>query len=82
MQRAGTHISVSEVIDWAKRPFPQHDVFIVGEAYNLIRGWVEGALQSAQNALEEGWNMKISDMQLQRVDRKRVLENFYDLDLY
>lgn len=82
MQRAGTHISVSEVIDWAKRPFPQQEVFIVGEAYNLIRGWVEGALQSAKNALEEGWNMKISDMQPQRVDQTRVLENFYDLDLY
>lgn len=82
MQRAGTHISVSEVTDWAKRPFPQQEVFIVGEAYNLIRGWVEGALQSAKNALEEGWNMKISDMQLQRVDQTRVLENFYDLDLY
>lgn len=32
--------------------------FIVGEAYQPIKGWIEGALQSAQNALSEGWGIE------------------------
>ena len=42
---------------WAKRPFPGEDVFIVGEAYSVLTGWNEGALQSAYNALKEGWEI-------------------------
>jgi len=42
---------------WAKRPFPGEDVFIVGEAYAGIVEWNEGALQSAYNALKEGWEI-------------------------
>lgn len=83
MQRAGTHIPVSEVSEWAKRPFPHQNVFIVGEAYNLLRGWVEGALKSAQNALQEGWRLKNDDFQREKkLDPKRVMENYFDVDLY
>ncbi|KAJ7385307.1 hypothetical protein OS493_016381 [Desmophyllum pertusum] len=56
IQRAGTHLSAFKVVDWAKRPFPGRDLFMVGEAYHPLRGWIEGALLSAHNALREGWN--------------------------
>ena len=46
-----------KVSDWAKRPFKGQDLFIVGEGYQLLKGWIEGALQSAQNALSEGWGV-------------------------
>ena len=59
MQGAGTHLPRIKVSDWAKRPFPKQDLFIVGEAYSLMRGWCEGALQSAENALQEGWKIDI-----------------------
>ena len=42
---------------WAQRPFPGEKVFIVGEAYSVSFGWNEGALQSAYNALKEGWEI-------------------------
>ena len=58
IQRAGTHISSFKVDDWAKRPFPGQDLFMVGEAYHPLKGWIEGALLSAQNALREGWNIE------------------------
>ncbi|KAL9968631.1 hypothetical protein ACROYT_G020746 [Oculina patagonica] len=81
VQRAGTHVKVSTVSDWAKRPFPGQDVFIVGEAYNLLKGWVEGALRSAQNALQEGWQLKLDDS-LHRQKLKPNKENYFDLTLY
>ena len=56
-QRAGTHLSSFRVVDWARRPFPGQDLFIVGEAYHTVRGWIEGALLSAKNALREGWSI-------------------------
>ena len=42
---------------WAKRPLPGKDVFIVGEAYSVLTERNEGALQSAYNALKEGWKI-------------------------
>jgi len=42
---------------WAKRPFPGEEVYIVGEAYSTIVEWNEGALESAYNALKEGWEI-------------------------
>ena len=42
---------------WAKRPFPGEEVFLVGEAYSSIVRWNEGALESAYNALKEGWEI-------------------------
>ena len=57
-QNAGTQFSASQVKNWAKRPFAEKDLFIVGEAYQPIKGWIEGALQSAQNALSEGWGIE------------------------
>ncbi|KAL9969976.1 hypothetical protein ACROYT_G022271 [Oculina patagonica] len=82
-QRAGTHISSFKVVDWAKRPFPGQDLFIVGEAYHPLRGWIEGALQSAQNALLEGWNIgSLKDPTLGRaLSQERVINNHMYLKL-
>lgn len=55
-QGQGTHLPAIKVSEWAKRPFEKQDLFIVGEAYQPLI-WIEGALQSAQNALHEGWNI-------------------------
>ena len=53
---------------WAKRPFPAEDVFLVGEAYSVLPGWNEGALQSAYNALEEGWGISQPDIIIENVE--------------
>ena len=58
VQSAGTQFSSSQVRDWAKRPFAGKDLFIIGEAYHTLTGWIEGALLSAENALHEGWGIK------------------------
>ena len=76
MQRAGTHISSFKVSDWAKRPFEEQDLFIVGEAYNPMRAWIEGALLSAQNALLEGWSMgSHSSKKKRELTQERGLKN-------
>lgn len=56
-QKPGFNYTLTEVSDWAKRPFPGQEIFIVGDAYNPYRGWTEGAILSADNALLEGWNI-------------------------
>lgn len=52
-------MSRHDVKKWAKRHFPGEEIYLVGEAFSLQVGWNEGALSSAYNALEEGW--EISD---------------------
>ena len=79
MQRAGTHLSMSQVRDWAKRPFAEQDLFIVGEAYHPIRGWIEGALQSAQNALHEGWGIDSKEVRQRREAKREPVINSLDL---
>ena len=57
-QKPGSNITLSEVSNWAKRPFPQQDVFVIGDPYNPYRGWTQGAIMSADNALLEGWQIQ------------------------
>ena len=85
-QKSGSNITLSEVSNWAKRPFPQQDVFVIGDAYNPYRGWTQGAIMSADNALLEGWqiqdksssqkkyNLEVSLSELMR-DPSRELQN-------
>ena len=47
-----------DVSNWAKRPFTGRDIFTIGDAYNPLRGWTEGAILSANNALFEGWRIQ------------------------
>ena len=57
-QKPGFNFTLTQVSDWAKRPFPEQEIFIVGDAYNPLRGWTEGAILSVNNALLEGWQVQ------------------------
>ena len=57
LTKAGSNVSRYDKMKWAKRPFPGEDVFLVGEAYSVLNGWNEGALESAYDALNEGWDI-------------------------
>ena len=48
-----------QVEEWAKRPFEGEELYMVGSAYHPYRGYIEGALVSANNALLEGWGIPI-----------------------
>ena len=59
LQKPGSNITMKQVTDWAKRPFPDKPIFVVGSAYHPYRGYSEGAIMSANNALNEGWQIPI-----------------------
>ncbi len=51
-------------IDVARRvvqPVPGKPVFICGEAYSHAQGWVEGALQTAEDMLQRHWGLQPPD---------------------
>lgn len=52
-------MSMKQVTDWAKRPFSGEPIYIVSSAYHPYRGYAEGAIMSANNALNEGWQIPI-----------------------
>jgi hypothetical protein len=39
------------------KPVAGEDVFICGEAYSNNQGWVEGALQTAEHVLRDGFGL-------------------------
>ena len=41
-----------DLVDKILQPFPDEQLYIVGEAYSRYQGWVEGALNSASSAVE------------------------------
>lgn len=47
-----------DISNWAKRPFPGENIFVIGEAFHPFRGWCEGSIVSSQNALKEGWGIQ------------------------
>ena len=60
---AGWHAWKAGVEFWKvmpriRKPVPEDDVFICGEAYSINQGWVEGALQTAELMLEEHFGLK------------------------
>ena len=55
--KAGFNASRYDLGEWAKRPFPGEEVFMVGEAFSIINAWNEGALLSAYKALKAGWGI-------------------------
>ncbi|KAJ7383867.1 hypothetical protein OS493_025743 [Desmophyllum pertusum] len=57
-QMPGSNITLTGVSAWAKRPFPEQEIFVIGDSYNPYRGWTQGAIQSADNALLEGWQVQ------------------------
>ncbi len=44
---------LDEVMCRMRKPVPHRDIYIVGEAYSYNQGWVEGALDTAESALED-----------------------------
>lgn len=83
-QKPGYNYSLTEVSNWAKRPFPGQEIFLVGDAYNTFRGWTEGAILSANNALFEGWRVQEGRSLQRRTGddvswRKRLLDSSKDL---
>ena len=50
---------MKQVTSWAKKPFPGEPIYVVGSAYHPYRGYAEGAIMSANNALNEGWQIPI-----------------------
>ncbi|HEX3425578.1 MAG TPA: FAD-dependent oxidoreductase [Acidimicrobiales bacterium] len=46
-----------EVAARMRRPVPGQDIYIVGEAYSLRQGWVEGALETTESTLQEFFDL-------------------------
>ncbi|XP_078374120.1 achacin-like isoform X3 [Oculina patagonica] len=59
LQKPGSRVSMKQVTDWAKRPFLGEQIYVVGSAYHPYRGYAEGAIMSANNALNDGWQIPI-----------------------
>jgi hypothetical protein len=49
---------LDEIMCRMRKPVPQHDIHIVGEAYSYGQGWVEGALDTAESTLQEFFGLK------------------------
>ena len=56
--KVGTNVTLTDIYNWAKRPLPGKEIYLVGEAYGLTRHWCEGALETAVNVLKEGWGLQ------------------------
>lgn len=56
-QKGGTNYTMVDVATWAENPLNEN-VFVVGEAYNPMRAWCEGAISSSNNALCKGWDIE------------------------
>ena len=50
---------MNQVAHWAKRPLAGQQIYVVGSAYHPYRGYAEGAVISANNALKEGWQIPL-----------------------
>ncbi|HJW30725.1 MAG TPA: FAD-dependent oxidoreductase, partial [Saprospiraceae bacterium] len=48
---------VQEVMKYMRRPMPAENVYICGEAYSALQGWVEGALCVAERMLQEHFDL-------------------------
>lgn len=48
---------VADVMKQIRRPFKDANLYIVGDAYSGIQGWVEGALTTAERMLREQFNL-------------------------
>jgi monoamine oxidase len=49
---------LDEVMCRMRKPVPDLDIHIVGEAYSYGQGWVEGALDTAESMLEDFFGLK------------------------
>ena len=49
---------LDEIMCRMRKPVPEHDIHIVGEAYSYGQGWVEGALDTAESTLQDFFGLK------------------------
>lgn len=49
---------LDEIMCRMRKPVPEHDIYIVGEAYSYGQGWVEGALDTAESTLQDHFGLK------------------------
>lgn len=49
---------LDEIMCRMRKPVPEQDIHIVGEAYSYGQGWVEGALDTAESTLQEFFGLK------------------------
>ncbi len=49
---------LDEIMCRMRKPAPEHDIYIVGEAYSYGQGWVEGALDTAESTLQDFFGLK------------------------
>jgi monoamine oxidase len=47
-----------EVMPKVRRPWSKENVFVCGDCYSSLQGWVEGALNTAELMLEEHFNLQ------------------------
>ncbi|WP_077008983.1 flavin monoamine oxidase family protein [Saccharothrix sp. ALI-22-I] len=50
-----------EVMPAVRRPLPEANLYIAGEAYSGVQGWVEGALTTAEKVLQDGFKLEPPD---------------------
>jgi len=49
---------LDEIMCRMRKPVENEDIHIVGEAYSLLQGWVEGALDTAESTLQNFFGLK------------------------
>ena len=47
-----------EVQEAMLQPLPDYNVYVVGEAYSGAQGWIEGALETAENMLQDKFDLR------------------------
>jgi monoamine oxidase len=50
-------VDVKATMERMRQPFVDEDIFIIGEAYSGVQGWVEGALTTAEKVLREHFGL-------------------------
>ena len=64
-------VSNKHVEDWAVQPIPEHNISLVGSAYNIRWNvWAEGAIVSAMNALVRHYGFKFDKCPCSLVSEK------------
>ncbi|EKU45487.1 flavin monoamine oxidase family protein [Staphylococcus massiliensis] len=56
-----TGINVKEVMKEIRKPYFNESIYIVGEAYSSDQGWTEGAFKTAENMLQDHFQLNWPD---------------------
>lgn len=58
--------NISHTMKLIRKPIETQNIYIIGEAFSGIQGWVEGALCTAEKLLEEHFDMKLDEPWLEK----------------